>query len=311
MTRGSVESLTWVRRRVGTALLFALLGAARTAGADEQVRIAVSVLPLAGFAERVGGEHVAVEVLVGPGQSPHAYDPTPRQLQSIAKCRAFFRVGIDFENSLVPRIQRSFPGVRIVDLRAGITLRTMTSAEATAHAHEDEHDASCAHAAGAPDPHSWLSPLNAKIQSAKIAETLIELDPTHAEAYRKNLAAFQAELDAVHAEIAQALEPLRGREVFVYHPAFGYFLDAYGLKQAPVEIAGKEPTARQLAQLVERARKAGVKVIFVQPQFPSKSAEAVAEAIGGVVVPLDDLAKDYVANLREMARRIQEKLKPS
>lgn len=306
----SVARMAHVRRRVGPVLLLALLLAASAVG-EEKVRIAVSVLPLAEFAERVGGEHVAVEVLVGPGQSPHAYDPTPKQLEAIAACKAFFRVGIDFENSLVPRLEKSFKQVRVVDLRTGVTARRMTSAEATAQEHEGEPHDGCVHGAGAPDPHSWLSPLNARIQCTTIAETLIELDPAHADVYRRNLAAYHAELDAVHAEIAKALEPLKGREVFVYHPAFGYFLDAYGLRQAPVEINGKEPTARQLAQLIDRAKKADVKVIFVQPQFPTKSAEAVAAAIGGVVIPLDDLAKDYVANLREMARRIREKLRPS
>jgi zinc transport system substrate-binding protein len=292
------------------AVLAALLTAS-SAAAEEQVRIAVSVLPLAGFAERVGGEHVAVEVVVGPGQSPHAYDPTPRQLESIAKCRAFFRVGVDFENALVPRLEKSFRHVRIVDLREGVPLRRMSGAEATAHEHDGGHSEGCAHDAGAPDPHTWLSPLNAKTQSAHIASVLSALDPAHAETYQRNLAAFHAELDAVHAEITRALAPLKGRDVFVYHPAFGYFLDAYGLKQAPVEIDGKEPTARQLSQLIDRAKAAGIKVIFVQPQFPTKSAEAVAQAIGGVVIPLDDLARDYVANLREIARRIQEKFKPS
>ncbi len=296
-----------------TRLLVGAIAAALTlaaaAAAQDKLRVAVSIIPLATFVERVGGEHVDVDVLVGTGQSPHSYDPTPKQLESLAKSSAYFRIGIDFENALVDRIAKRFKGVRIVDLRDGVTLRKMTSAEASAHAHEGAHHEGCEHAAGAPDPHSWLSPLNAKIQAATIARVLSELDPQRADEYGKNLAAFQAELDAVNAEIAAALAPLKGREVFVYHPAFGYFLDAYDLRQAPVEINGKEPTPRQLTQLIDRAKQANIKVIFVQPQFPTKSAEAIASAIGGVVIPMDDLAKDYIANLRDMARKIQEKFK--
>lgn len=291
------------------AASFAVAAPPETKPAAEKLRIAVSVLPEAYFAERVAGDLAAVEVLVGPGQSPHAYDPTPKQLELLSKCRVYFRIGIDFENALVPRIEKTFKNTRIVDLRAGVELRRMTSAEEDAHTHDEgEHHAADEPSAGAADPHTWLSPLNAKIQAKTIADTLAELAPEHAETFRRNLAAFQADLDAVHAELTKALAPLKGREVFVYHPAFGYFLDAYGLKQTPVEIGGKEPTARQLAELIDRAKQAGVKVIFVQPQFPTKSADAVATAIGGAVIPLDDLSKDYLANLRDMAHKIQEKL---
>ena len=75
-----------------------------------------------------------------------------------------------------------------------------------------------------------------------------------------------------------------------------------------MEIEGKEPTARQLTALIARARKDGVRVIFVEPQFSARSAEAVAQAIGGAVVPMDPLARDYLANLSDMAEKIRKAL---
>ncbi len=96
--------------------------------------------------------------------------------------------------------------------------------------------------------------------------------------------------------------------MYVFHPAFGYFADAYGLIQVPIEIEGKEPGARQLSKLIDRAKKDRVKVIFVQPQFSARSAEAVAKAIGGVVVPIDDLGRDYLANLESIAAAIERGL---
>jgi len=161
---------------------------------------------------------------------------------------------------------------------------------------------------GTPDPHFWLNPRYAKIMAATIEKALEAADLPHAEAFRKNLAALDDDLDKLDARLREALAPLAGRDFFVYHPAFGYFADAYGLRQAPVELEGKEPTARQLARLVARARAEGVRIIFVQPQFSAKSAEAVAAAIGGAVVPLDDLAKDYVANLTDMADKVRSAL---
>lgn len=272
----------------------------------EKLTVAVSILPQAHFVERVGGDRVRVVVLVGPGQSPHAYEPTPKQVADLAGARAYFTIGVEFERGLLPRLRSSFPQLRVVDTRAGVPLRTMTGAEAAAecdHGHDHGHHDH----QGTPDPHIWLSPRLVKIQAQTICDALVDLDPSGVETYRRNLAAFQADLDRLHDRLEAALAGLKGREVFVFHPAFGYFLDEFGLKQVPVEIEGKEPTARRLAAVIERAKAAGTRVIFVQPQFSRKSAAAVAEAIGGVVVPLDPLARDFTANLEDMAAKIQAK----
>ena len=158
------------------------------------------------------------------------------------------------------------------------------------------------------DQHTWLDPRLAKIQARTIADTLIRMDLDHKDLYEKNFKDFQADLDAIHEQLTKALAPVKGKSFFVFHPAYGYLGQAYGLKQIPVQIGGKEPTARQLARLVELAKEDEVRVIFVQPQFSKKSAEALAEAIGGAVVPLDDLAPDYLNNLREMAAKLDSAL---
>ncbi len=270
----------------------------------DKLRVAVSILPQQYFVERVGGAHVDVMVLVGPGQSPHAYEPTPREMARLSEAKVYFRMGVEFEASIVPRVERMFPQMKMVDLRKNVPLRMMETRCTHGHDH-GEHGQGHVHEVK--DPHIWLSPRLVKIQARTICETLCELDPVRAGTYRENLKAFHADLDKVHDEIAAALKPLRGKEVFVFHPAYGYFLDEFGLEQVPVEVEGKEPTGRQLAHVIERAQEAGVKVIFVQPQFSKKSAEAVAEAIDGVVVPLDPLAKAYLENLREIKDRIKAK----
>jgi zinc transport system substrate-binding protein len=259
--------------------------------ANSAIGVFVSIPPMQYLANAVGGQRVRVEVLVQPGQDPHTYEPTPRQMSLLAQATVFFRVGIDFENALVPRLRESAPGLRIVDTREGITLRPA-----------EEGDQ--AHGEGALDPHIWMSPLLARRQAQSIRDALIDLDPAGRGQYEQGYARLAAKLEALHAEITAALAPYRGRELFVYHPAFGYFADAYGLGQVAVETGGKEPSARQLARLIEQARQRHVRVIFVQPQFSQAAARAVADAIGGAVVPLDDLAADYVANLREVARRV-------
>jgi zinc transport system substrate-binding protein len=270
-----------------------------------KIKAFVSILPIAYFVERVGGPNVEVSVLVGPGQDPHTFEPTPRLMAKLANSRVLFRIGFPFEETVIKKIGSTFKNVEVVDLQQGIKLRAVTEEEE--HAHETEYRGH-AHEAGEMDQHTWLDPLLAKIQARTIADTLVRIDPVHRADYENNLVEFQADLDAIHNRLTKALAPVRSKSFYVFHPAYGYFGDAYGLKQIAVQLGGKEPTARQLARLIELAKEDGVRVIFVQPQFSKKGAEALAGAIGGAVVPLDDLAQDYLTNLKEMAAKLDSAL---
>jgi zinc transport system substrate-binding protein len=272
------------------------------------MRVFVGIPPQAWLVERIGGPHVEVAVLVGPGRSPHTFEPTPMQMAGMAEARIFFSIGWPFEKQLLAKARAVNPALKVIDMREGVPLRWLTRAELEAD-RDEPAPAPAAPSAPAPgeahageaDPHVWLSPRNLKIMAVNACRALAAANPAHAAEFEKNLAALAADLDRTDAQVAAALAPLKGKDFFVYHPAFGYFADAYGLRQVPVEIEGKEPTARQLAALIDRAKAEGVRVIFVQPQFSAQSARAVAQAIGGAVVPMDDLAKDCLANLRQMA----------
>lgn len=285
-------------RAVGLFLAVAIAAVALFAGAasaGEGPTVFVSVLPQQTFVERVGGDAVTVHVLVGPGRSPATYEPTPSQMAALSHAAAFFRVGVPFETNIVPRLAGMYPKLKIVDTRQGVA--TIASAD-----HEHGHDH------GDADPHIWLDPRRVKIQAKTIADALCELDPERAETYRRNLAAFHADLDAVDARLRAVLAPYRGRTFLVFHPAYGYFADAYGLRQLAVQVEGKSPSARQVARWIETARRERVKIVFVQPQFAEDAARAIAKAVDGAVVPLDPLAADYLANLDNMARRVAEAL---
>jgi zinc transport system substrate-binding protein len=142
--------------------------------------------------------------------------------------------------------------------------------------------------------------------AAALAQTLARLDPAHTGRYAANLAGLAAELDALDRELAATLAPLRGRRFLVFHPAWGYFAHAYGLEQVAVERGGKEPGPKALAALADDARRSGIRTVFVQPQFSQRTAETLAAAIGGRVVAVDPLAKDYPASLRAAARALVE-----
>jgi len=277
------------------ALALVSAGCSRASPAKTHSRLVAftSIPPLQDFVQRVGGERVQAEALVQPGQEPHTYEPTPQQMAGLARARLFFLSGFPFENALVPRLQSTMPDLEIVDTREGIVLRE----------EEEEHPEE----EGA-DPHVWMSPLLARRQAQTIRDALVRVDPAGERSYRANFERFASELQEMHLELGRALAPLAGRELLVYHPAFGYFAAEYGLKQVAVQMGGKEPTARQLAELIRLARERHIRVVFVQPQFSQAGAKAVAEAINGAVVPLDDLPRDYLANLRDMSRKVREAL---
>ncbi|MBU1277502.1 MAG: zinc ABC transporter substrate-binding protein [Proteobacteria bacterium] len=285
--------------RVWLMLLALLACLAVPAAAAEPLTVGVSIPPQAWLVKQVGGEYVKPLVLLPPGASPATYEPSPRQLAKLSGARLYLAVGVPFESAFLPRLKAKLPGLKVVPMQAGITPRRL---EGRGHGHQGQELPG--HGAGAPDPHVWLNPRLARTMAANTAQALIKLDPAHAGAYRANLAQVQAKLTELDAELARALAPLKGRTVLVFHPAYGYLLDAYGLRQEAVELEGKDPGPRRLAGLIDEARAEGVKAIFVQPQFNPASAATVARAIGGVVVSLDPLAYDYMDNLRTLAAKI-------
>ncbi|MBN1257442.1 MAG: zinc ABC transporter substrate-binding protein [Planctomycetes bacterium] len=154
------------------------------------------------------------------------------------------------------------------------------------------------------DPHTWLSPLLAKAQVYTISQNLCKIDPDNAETYKANQAAFEKELTKLHHRLYRELRPMRHKMFIVFHPAFGYFARAYGLWQLIIEEDGKPPSAKRLAELIALAKEKEAKVIFVQKQFDHRAAQTIADEIGGSLIEVDPLAKDYIKNMTEMGDQI-------
>jgi zinc transport system substrate-binding protein len=224
-------------------------------------------------------------------------------MTALAEADVYFRVGVPFENAMVGKVASAFESLLVVDTREGITLRTMKPHDHGEGLH-DHSDSSVR--AGTPDPHTWLDPRLAKRQARTIFNTLADLDVKNVETYRSNLEALENDLDSVHGRIADLLRPYSGRKFYVFHPAYGYFADAYGLEQVAVEAEGKGPGTRQLGELIEEMRREDVRTIFVQPQFSVRAAESIAKELGAEVIPLDPLARDYLSNLMDIAVKIKE-----
>lgn len=267
---------------------------------SEKLNVFTSILPQKFFVEQIGGDLVNVEVLVGPGMSPHTFEPSPLQMSRLARSAMFFAVGVSFEKALVKRMESVCPQVKIVATDEGVLKRKMESHDDHGHSHSEE----CDHPAGATDPHIWLDPMLVKIQGNNIANALKEALPDQAQALDHRLEIFNNKLDEFTAKLQASMQPLQGQTMLVFHPAFGYFADRFGLKQMAIEIEGKEPSPRQLAKIIRKCRSENIKVMFVQQQFSSRATQTIADSIGGSVIRLDPLAEDYFSNLELISQTV-------
>ncbi len=286
------------------ACLCLLLPIGSAAAQPAPLQVVVSILPQEFFVTRIAGDRVEVLTLVQPGDNEATYSPGPATLAALEGARAWFTMGVHFEDVWLERITRDRPGLEVVPLADGLPLRRTESSLLT---HDRPHDHDHDHA-GRPDPHTWTDPRLAARSVLRIADALARLDPAGAAEYRARAAELEAELLALHEEIAARLAPVRGAAFIVFHPSWGYFADAYGLVQLPIEVGGREPGPRSLAAVIRYGREAGVRAVFVQQQFSQRSARAVAEALDVPIVEADPLALDYLANLRQVSVRMAEAL---
>jgi len=265
--------------------------------AQETMQVTVSILPQKYFVERIGGDRVSVMVMVPPGSPPNIYEPKPRQMVQLSHSKLYFAIGVPFENVWLGKISAANPRMTIVHTDDGIVKLPMTDHIHAGAEQAQEHDAGAQK-----DTHIWLSPPLVMVQARHILYALVDADPANRAAYLDNYKRFMQEVTSLDAELT-ALFAGAGSQVefLVFHPAWGYFAQAYGLTQIAVETEGKEPKPAELIDLIDYARKKGIKVIFVQPQIFPESAAVIAREIGGKVLTADPLAPDWFGNLKKVA----------
>ena len=308
-----------IPRLLAALMLSLLLGLPAWAA---PLKVFVPIPPLKSLAEAVGGSRVVVSVLVPPGADPHTFEPKPRQMTELARARAYFALGMPFEEILLSRIARTTPSLKVLRVDRGIPRIPMEGPS-----HEEEEAQEGHHHEEGLDPHVWLSPRNGLVLVQNLrddlcaldpagagtyrrnAQGLISLDPAGAATYRRNAEALSREIRELDRDLSSLLAPRKGMTLLVFHPAWGYFCRDYGLVQLAVEAEGKEPKPAQMKALIDQGRERKVKVLFVQPQISSKSAATLAKALNARVVKADPLAEDWLGNLRRQARIFREALK--
>ncbi len=294
---------------IALAVLTAACGGENSAENDG-LTVLVSVVPQSYFVHRLAGDLAEVHVIIPPGASPAAYEPSPSDLATISTADLWFSIGVSSEHGWKEDFAELNPALEIVETEAGIERLPIDRygipgehGEAHDHGHDHDHDH------GDLDPHVWLSPEMVKVQINTMAEALIEADPENEGIYRGNLEAFRTEIENLQTEMHRVLDPLAGKSFMVFHPSWGYFADEFGLVQVPVEIAGSEPSPGEMSALVDYALEQEIAVIFVSPQFSTASAEAIAAEIGAEVAILDPLEENWPDNMERAGRELQDALR--
>ncbi len=273
----------------------------------DELTVAVSVLPQKYFVERIIGDSINIIVVVPPGANPATYEPSPSDMRNMSSVDVWFTIGVPFESPWLPRFTGSNPDLRIRSTIENIERLPIDRYTVSGHETLPDHHG---HDGGSPDPHVWLSPELVRIQAAVIAEELSLLDSSGADEYMENLNSFSTEIDSLQSRIRLLIGASSSNSFIVFHPAWGYFADEFGLIQIPIETAGSEPSPREMSLLIDYARKNDIRAVFVSPQFSTSSAASIAAEIGVSVSYIDPLAENWSSNLLNVAEQLSRTRNP-
>lgn len=275
--------------------------------------LVVTSLPVfASLVQAVGGDLVEVSALLPPGTDPHTYQPSPRDVEKLARAQLVVYNGGDLDPWMARQIEAAASGSRVLALAEGLQPPPQVAHEEEAiqgtPVEDHEHTV---------NPHFWLDPDYAITYVQRIAAALEELDPAHADTYRANAERYIADIRTFDAWARQQIAtiPPERRKLVTFHDAFPYFAAHYGLELVGVVVLspGREPSPQEIARLVERIRSEGVPAIFVEPQFNPKLAETIAREAGVKVLTLySDAAPagmDYLAMMRANVTNVVEGLR--
>lgn len=235
-------------------------------GETTKANVVVSLAIFADFARQVGADRTDVFTLIPAGADPHTYEPGPSRVAKLTNADLVIVNGLGLEAPLEDVIEENTPSSTIlIELAEGLP-------------------------AIADNPHLWLDVQNAIAYVERIRDALVQIDPAGAETYRANADSYLAELRALDEEVAAAIDsiPSDRRKLVTFHDAFPYLAQRYGLEVVGVVVAspGKEPSAKDLADLVEALAAEDVPAVFKEPQLNARILELAADDAGVAVCTL-------------------------
>lgn len=250
--------------------------------------ITVSIPPFKYFVEKIGGADYQVNIMVPAGANPHIYEPFPEQISKLRKSIAYISNGyLGFEMTWLDRFYET--NKMMSRLNLGNNIVPLDSD----HHHEGEH------VEGA-DPHYWVSPTCAFVMAGSIKDFLIELNPVHKQIYEANYQSLVSDIKQLDDKARGLFASVNNKSFMIYHPNLGYLARDYGLEEVTVEYEGKEPPPSRMKELIDFARNEELKTIFIQREYDSKNAQAIADEIGADLVIIDPLSEDWYKSTEDM-----------
>ncbi|MEX0991490.1 MAG: metal ABC transporter substrate-binding protein [Actinomycetota bacterium] len=251
---------------------------------DGRIHVVTTVSPITNLVQNVGGSDVIVTGLVPEGTNSHTFEPAPSDAAVIEDADVMFVNGLHLEEPTMELARANLrDDVPLVELGS----RTITPDEYI-------YDFSFPEAGGAPNPHLWTNPAYAKRYAEIIKDELSRLDPAKEADFAANYGALVGQLDEIDVAVREVTEtvPPEYRKLLTYHDSFPYFAREYGWEiigaVQPADLA--EPTAQEVAELIDQVRSTGVPAIFGSEVFPSPVLEQIADETGARYV--DDLRDD-------------------
>ncbi len=269
-----------------------------SAVAGQNPVVFVSIPPQAWLVKRLADGTIDVQTLLAPGANPHTFEPTARQVRALAGATLYLSVGMPFERTLAARLVAVNPTLRVAGVDVGID-----KSRACGHEHGGAHG--CADEDF--DPHVWLSPRRFAAMASNTVAVLSQALPERRGALERNLTRTVGEIGAADRAAREAARTARIRTWVTYHPSWSYFAADYGLTLLIIEEEGKVPSARHLADVIGQARRAGVRVVFAEPQHDVRPARTLADQLGARLVCLDPLQEDWPALMRAATETLAER----
>ena len=309
-------------RYIYAALLlgFVIAGSTSANGAD---RVVATFKPVHSLVSAVMAGVGEPYLIMRGAASPHSYRMRPSDAGVLGKARVIFMVGDLVESSLAGAIHKLGGKARVVELAEvpGLVRQPLRKGGAF---EDDGHDHGHGHSHGhddeAFDMHVWLDPVNAGLMALAIARTLSEIDPANAAKYGANADALVSRLDELTAQVAAELAPVRDKPFIVFHDAYRYFEDRFGLKAvgSAVVSTGRSPGVRRVRELRKKVHELGVVCVFAEPRFDQRFVKLITEgtkARSGTVDPAGITVKAgpemYLTLMRNMAASFKECLAPA
>lgn len=265
---------------------------------DGVLSVYTTVYPLQFFTEQIGGEYVDVRSIYPAGSDEHTFDPTQKDMMALSESDLFFYIGLGLEG-FVENAQKTLKNEHVEMIATANAIPESKLGENDEHEHDehaedehgDEHGEEAHHDHGEFDPHVWISPTISIELARSIKDSLITKMPEQKDTFEKNFDKLESNLLELNDRFKKMTEQASTKTFFVSHAAFGYIAKEYGLHQ--VAIAGlnsqNEPSQKQLAKIVEQAKKDDVQYILFEQNVSSKLTEVVRKELGAEALTLHNL----------------------